>query len=102
MPGVVLKMASSLSLTHGRQAPLRQHRVREFLARRHRVAAQLAGRVDGILGLQGARDLADRDVELRQRVGIDPEPDGVLRGAEDLHLADAGDARIGSLMLTYA
>src|SRR5207237_603813 len=75
------------------QASLGHHRVRELLAGGHRIAAQLAGRVDGVLGLQGARDLVDRDVELRQRVGIDPEADGVLRRAEDLHLADAGHPR---------
>ena len=82
-----------LELLDARQAPLRAHRVGELLALRHRLAADLAGRVHGVLRLQRAHDLAHRDVELPEGVGIDPEPDGVLARAEDLHLADAGDAR---------
>src|SRR5207245_10509226 len=79
-----------LEVREARQTPLRQHRVRELLAGGHRIAAELAGRVHGVLRLQGGGDLVHGDVELRQRVGIDPEPDGVLRGAEDQDLADAG------------
>ena len=82
-----------LEVLDARQAALRAHRVGELLALRHGLGADLAGRVHGVLGLQRADDLVHRDVQLPQGVGVDPEPDGVLAGAEDLHLADAGDAR---------
>ena len=37
------------------EAPLRAHGVGELLARRHRLAADLAGRVHGVLRLDRAR-----------------------------------------------
>ena len=82
-----------LELLDAGQAALRAHRVGELLALRRRLAADLAGRVHRVLCLERADDLVRGDVELPQGVGIDPEPDGVLARAEDLHLADAGDAR---------
>ena len=72
------------------QAALRPHRVGEFLPRRHRLAADLAGGIHGVLRLDGVDDFRDGDAHLRQPVGPDPEADGVLARAEN---RDAGDAR---------
>src|SRR4029453_826943 len=75
------------------EATLRAHRVGELLTLWYGLAADLSRRVHGVLGLQRADDLAHGDIELPQGVGIEPEPDGVLARAENLDLADAGDAR---------
>ena len=75
------------------QAALRPHGERELLRGRGRVPADLPGRVDGVLSMQRAGDLVDRDVELRQLVRIDPHAHGVLRRAEDDDLPDPGHAR---------
>ena len=82
-----------LEILDAHQAALRAHGVGELLAGGHGVGPDLAGRIHGVLGLQRAHDLVYRDVELSQGVGTDPEPDGVLRRREDLHLTDAGHAR---------
>ena len=54
-----------------------------------RLAADLAGGVDGVLRLDRGDDLRNGDAELRQLVGLHPEAHGVLAGAENLHAADA-------------
>ena len=72
------------------QPALGAHRVGELLARRHRLGAHLAGRVDRVLGVDRIDDLGDGDVEPGQPVRLDPHAHGVLAGAEDGH---AGDAR---------
>ena len=77
----------------GGEASLRAHRVGELLPRGHRLAADLAGRVHRVLLLQRVEDLAHRDAELGERVGVDPEAHGVVSGAEDTDLTDAGHAR---------
>ena len=68
---------------------LRAHRVGEFLAGRAGPAADLAGRVDGVLAVDGADDLRDGDVELGQLVGLHPDAHGILPGAEDRAPGDA-------------
>ena len=82
-----------LELREAREASLRAHGEGVLLRARARVAAEPAGRVHGVLRLQRARDLVDGDVELRERVRVDPDADGVLRRSEDHDLADAGHAR---------
>jgi hypothetical protein len=91
-----------LEVGEARQASLSPHGEGELLTRRARVAAELAGRVDCVLRLQRARDLVDGDVELRERVRVDPDADGVLRRAEDDRPGPTPGTRvIGSLMFTY-
>ncbi len=45
------------------QAALRAHRISEFLSRRHWMAADAPGRVDGVLVVHGANDLRNGDVQ---------------------------------------
>ena len=59
------------------------------------LAADLAGRVHRVLRLDGVDDVGDGDAQLRQLVGLYPEPHGILPGAENLRLADAVRARDG-------
>ena len=75
------------------QPSLRPDRVGELLPLRRRLAADLAGRIHGVLRLDRRDDLGDGDRQLRQLVGLDPQPHRVLAGAEDLDAADAGNAR---------
>ena len=72
------------------QPALGLDRVGEFLAGRRGFAADLARRVHRVLLPNGVYDLRDGDVELGQLVRPDPDPDGVLAGAED---GDAGNPR---------
>ncbi len=58
-----------------------------------RRAAHLAGGIHGVLRLNGGDHFGDGDAELRELVGLDPQPHRVLARAEYLHVADAGDAR---------
>ena len=68
--------------------------MREVLALGRRLAAgDGAGRVDGVLALDRLDDLADRDVELRELVKLDPVPDRILAGPEDGRARDPGHAR---------
>ena len=52
------------------QTSLRPHRVGELLPARHRLAADLAGRVDGVLVRERAGDIADGDAELASVSGL--------------------------------
>ena len=81
------------------QAALRQHRVSKLLVAGSGLAAHLAGRIHGVLRLDGVGHLRDRDAELRQLVGLHPEPHRVLSRAEYLHLPDAGQARDGIVQM---
>jgi len=71
------------------QATLRAHRVGELLAPRNRLGTNRSGRIDGVLRIDGVDDLRDRDVQLGQLVGLDPQPHRILAGTED---GDAGDS----------
>ena len=71
------------------QAALSQHGIGELLVPRSRLAANLTGRVHGVLRLDGVDDVRDRDAQLRQLVGLHPKPHGILPRAENLRLADA-------------
>ena len=72
------------------QTALRPHGIGIFLALRHRLAADLAGGIHGVLRLDGIDDFRNGDAHLRQTVGPDPKPHGVIARAEN---RDAGDAR---------
>src|SRR5204863_9367372 len=74
------------------QPPLRADGVTELLSGRHRLGADLAGRVDGALLLDGAHELGDREPELGQAIGLDPDPHRVVAGAEEAYLANARHA----------
>ena len=67
----------------------------ENLALRDGFAADLAGRVDLVLGGDGGDDLGDRDVERGEAVRLHPDAHRVLARAEDAHAADALDAAEG-------
>ena len=73
----------------GDQPALGGDRVGEFLALGRGRPADLAGGIDGVLRVDGVDEVVDRDVELGQLVGLDPEAHGVLAGAEHLHVGDA-------------
>ena len=73
----------------GRDQPaLRAHRVGELLPLRHRLAADLSGRVDLVLFLDGRDDLGDGDAEFGELVRLHPDAHGVLARAEHLDAAD--------------
>ena len=74
------------------QAPLRLDGV-GVLGPRHRGRpADLAGRGDLVLLVDGVHDVRDRDPELRDAVGPEPDAHGVVAAAEEVDLADARDA----------
>ena len=77
----------------GDEPALRAHRVGELLARRDRLAADLAGGVHLVLLLDRRDDLGDRDAALREHVRLHPHAHRVLARAEDRDLADARHAR---------
>ncbi len=79
-------------LLRGDEASLGADGVGELLTSGDRLAADLAGWVYGVLRLQGSADLRDGDAELGELVGLDPDAQGVLAGAEDLDAGDALDA----------
>ena len=56
----------------GLEAALGAHGVGELLPRRHRLAADLAGGVHGVLRLDGVDDLRDGDAQLGQLVRAAP------------------------------
>ena len=74
------------------QTALSKNGIGELLVLGSRLAANLAGRVHRVLRLDGVDDLRHRDAQLRQLVGLDPKPHGILPCAENLHLADAVQA----------
>ena len=78
----------------GRDQPaLRAHRVGELLARGSGLAADLAGRVHGVLLLDGVDDFRNRDPQLRQLVGLYPDAHRILARAEHRTRPDAGHAQ---------
>ena len=60
------------------QSALGTDRIGELLPRGHRLRADLAGRVHGVLRLDGVDDLRNGDVELGELVGLHPETYGIL------------------------
>ena len=78
------------------QAALRPHGVGKLLALRDRLAADLAGRVHVVLGLDRLDDFRRGDAQLGHLVGVHPNAHRVLP-AEHLHARDAFDA--GELVL---
>ena len=74
------------------EAALGANGIGELLARRYRLAADLAGGVDGVLLLDGIDDLGDGDAQVGKQVGSHPQAHGVLPGAEDGDAGDSGHA----------
>ena len=72
------------------QPALRADRVRQLLAGRARRSAELPRGVDGVLLLNGVREVGHGQAHRRQTIGLDPDPHRVVVGAEDEHLTDAG------------
>ena len=72
-----------------REPALGEHGVSEFLSGRGGTAANFAGRIDGVLAVDGVDDLRDGDIEFGQLVGFHPNSHGVLPGAENRHLRNA-------------
>ena len=58
-----------------------------------RLAAHLTGRVHRVLRLDGVGNVGDGDAQLRQLIGLHPQPHRILADAEDLGLAHAVQAR---------
>ena len=69
------------------------HGVGELLALGGRFAADLAGGIHGVLRLDGTDDFRNGDGQLGQLIGLYPKTHGVLARAENLHGADAVEAR---------
>ena len=85
------------------QPALGSHRIGELLARRHRLAADLTGRIHGVLLLQRIEDLVHRDAELGQRVGVRPRSASrSCRRRRSVTWPMPGTRVIGSLMLMNA
>ena len=74
------------------QAPLCAHRVSELLTFRNRLAANLARRIDIILGLYRVNHICCRDPELGKLVRVYPDAKRIL-SSENLHARDALHAR---------
>ena len=70
------------------QTALRANRVGELLAARHRLGANLAGGVHGVLIAERRCNIADGNAQTRQGVGPHPKTHRVLVRAEDCYLAD--------------
>ena len=75
------------------QSALRTDRVSEFLSARNRFAADLPGRIYRVLLLHCGDDVGHGDAELRELVGLDPQPHRVLAGAEHLNISNSRNAR---------
>ena len=75
-----------------RESALGAYGVGEFLPFGRGFAADLSRGVDRVLGLHRLEHLGDRDVQLRELVGLDPEPHRVLARAKHGHARDPGDA----------
>src|SRR5262249_57093866 len=58
-------------------------------------AANLHRRVYRVLRVDGVDDLAYRDIEIAECIGVHPVPHGVLSNPEDEHLAYTGNAGHG-------
>ena len=80
-----------LELLRGLQPSRRADRVSHVLAGRRRSRANLPGRIHGALLLHGAHDLGDGDAHRPETIGLKPDPQRVIAGAEHANLADAGD-----------
>src|SRR4029077_14462580 len=74
------------------QAALRENRIGKLLVLRRRIAADLAGGINGVLRLDRIDDIGYRDTEFREMVRLDPKPHRILRRAEDLRVSDARQA----------
>ena len=70
-------------LLGGNQPALGGDRIRELLALGGGGTAELPDRIDGVLRVKGVDDIIDGDIQFRELVGLDPEPHGVLAGAEN-------------------
>ena len=77
----------------GDEAALCADGVGKLLAAGDGLAADLARWVYGVLRLQSGADLRNGDAELGELVGLDPDAQSILAGAEDLDAGDALDAR---------
>ena len=75
------------------QTTLRKHGICELLVCGSRFATYLARRIDRVLRLHGTNDVGDRNAQLRQFVRLNPQPHGILPGAENLGLAHTVQAR---------
>ena len=101
-PGHILQVQGALGavgadddvaeLFRRRQAALGGHRVDQLLAVGGRLLADLAGGVLLVLGGDGVGDFRRRHPQLGHAVWPQPQPHGVVQGAEDLGVADAGNA----------
>jgi hypothetical protein len=72
------------------EAALGGDRVDEVLRRADRRRADLAGRELRVLLVDRRDDVAGRELELREAVGLEPDPHRVVLRAEDLHVGRAG------------
>ena len=77
------------------QTALSPDGIGELLVPRSGLASDLTRRVHGVLRLDRVRDVGDGDAQLRQLIGLYPEPHGILPGAKDLRLPDPVRARDG-------
>ena len=75
------------------QTSLSTNRVRHLRSRHRRIAADLAGRIDGILLIQSIRQICNREPQFRKDLGFDPNAHRVIGCSEEQHLARAGDAQ---------
>ena len=73
----------------GYEPALRGDGIGEFLAVRGRRAAHETGGIGGVLRIDGADDIIDRQVEFCQLVRLDPEAHGILAGTEDIDVGNA-------------
>ena len=78
-------------LLRRQEPPLGADRVRELLALRRRLGADLSRGVHRALLLDRARQVGDRQAELRELIGVDPDAHRVLGRAEVEDLPDAVD-----------
>ncbi len=81
-----------LEFAHIGKAALGGDRVHQLLVAAVRRLPDLAGGELRVLLGDRARQVAGRQPQLRQAVGLDPDAHRVILGAEDLHVGRAGDA----------
>src|SRR6185503_472955 len=82
-----------LELAHVREAPERRDGELEDLIGRYRRPAELAGGDLRVLVLDRVLDVEDREPERVELLRVEPDAHAVRPGAQDLDLADPGDAR---------
>ncbi len=86
----------------GGEPALRPDRVRELLALRCRLAADLTAGIDRALSVDGVPDVRDGEPERLHLVGPEPDAHRIVRGTEDRRLSDSVTRRSSSLMLMVA